>query len=112
MARKFRDEIFNLYRTRKVLHGDLHHENILLDNDIWKFIDPHGVIGFPINEICAFVNDIEEDIPFIANYFDFAIEDIKKCYLMHTVIAATWAAEDNMKPQFWLDLATKMKAKY
>ena len=28
-----------------VLHGDLHHENIILDGDTYKAIDPHGRIG-------------------------------------------------------------------
>ena len=86
LARQFRDHIFNAYQTRKVLHGDLHHDNILQDGDDWKIIDPHGVIGFPINEVWAFVQDVGQDIPFIANYFGFPMDDIKKCYFMHSVL--------------------------
>lgn len=109
LARKFRDEIFNLNHARKVLHGDLHHDNILKDGDSWKVIDPHGVIGLSLNEVWAFVQDVTQDIPFIANYFGFAIETLKKCYFMHTVLSAVWSVEDNMDPKFWLGLATKAK---
>ena len=110
LARKFRDEIFSKYTLRKVLHGDLHHDNILQDGDSWKVIDPHGVIGFPINEVWAFVQDVTQDIPFIANYFGFNIDDLRKCYFMHTMLSAVWSVEDNMDPSFWLNLATKIKA--
>ena len=105
-ARKFRDQIFKLNYTRKVLHGDLHHDNILQNGNSWEVIDPHGVIGFPINEVWAFVQNIEEDIPFIASYFGFDIEILKKCYFMHTVLSAVCSIEDNMDPRFWLNLAT------
>lgn len=49
-----------------LLHGDLHHDNILFAGREWKVIDPKGVIGHPIHEIWRFVVDFEKDIPFIA----------------------------------------------
>lgn len=107
LARKYRDEIFAKQHIRKVLHGDLHHENILQDGNSWKVIDPHGIVGFPINEVWAFVQDIERDIPFIANYFGYNIKDLKKCYFMHLTLSAVWAVEDNMDPSFWLDLVKR-----
>ncbi|HEU5382002.1 MAG TPA: aminoglycoside phosphotransferase family protein [Ktedonobacteraceae bacterium] len=33
--------------TRMLLHGDLHHENVLQAGDTWRVIDPKGVIGDP-----------------------------------------------------------------
>ena len=30
-----------------LLHGDLHHENILLAGNTWRAIDPKGVVGDP-----------------------------------------------------------------
>lgn len=109
LARKFRDEIFAKNHIRKILHGDLHHDNIIQDGNFWKVIDPHGVIGFPINEVWAFVYDMDKDIPFIAKCFDFKISDVQKCCFMHSVLSAVWAVEDNMNPTFWLDLASKYK---
>lgn len=112
LARQFKDYIFNSCHERKILHGDLHHENIMQDRDNWLVIDPHGVIGFPINEVWAFVQDIEQDIPYIANYFEFNLDDLKKCYFMHAILSSVWALEDNMDPLVWLDLVTEIKAKF
>ncbi len=81
------------------------------DGQTWKIIDSHGVIGFPINEVWNLVQDIDSDIPFIAKYFNFKLEDVHKCYFMHSVLSSVWAVEDNMDPSFWLNLASKCKAK-
>ncbi len=44
--------------TAKVLlHGDLHHFNILLDGKRWVAIDPKGVIGDPAFEPAAFLRN-------------------------------------------------------
>ncbi len=41
---------------RVVLHGDLHHDNILAaDREPWLAIDPHGVVGDPGYEVGAFL---------------------------------------------------------
>ncbi len=44
---------------RKVLlHGDLHHWNLLFDeNKGWKVIDPKGVIGIPVMESARFLDN-------------------------------------------------------
>jgi len=43
---------------RYLLHGDLHHDNILLSSDgSWKAIDPQGVIGPPILECGRFIQN-------------------------------------------------------
>ncbi|WII73578.1 aminoglycoside phosphotransferase family protein [Bdellovibrio sp. 22V] len=34
-----------------LLHGDLHHDNVLQSEDAWKVIDPHGYIGDPVFEV-------------------------------------------------------------
>lgn len=37
------------------LHGDLHHENILVDaHGTWRAIDPHGLIGDPVYDLANF----------------------------------------------------------
>ena len=40
-----------------VLHGDLHHYNILRDHDGWLAIDPKGVVGEPAFEIGALMRN-------------------------------------------------------
>lgn len=41
-----------------LLHGDLHHDNILSsDNNNWKIIDPHGYVGEPTAEVGAMIRN-------------------------------------------------------
>ena len=49
-----------------VLHGDLHHENILWDEeDGWLAIDPKGVIGPRCLEVGRYIqNQLPDDGPF------------------------------------------------
>lgn len=46
-----------------LLHGDLHHDNILRHNDTWKIIDPHGYMGDPVFEISPFVYNPLDVLP-------------------------------------------------
>lgn len=51
---------FHLIRTSPkttFLHGDLHHENILMHGDQWVVIDAKGVQGDPAYECAAFVRN-------------------------------------------------------
>lgn len=41
----------------ELLHGDLHHFNILQDGDCWRAIDPHGFVGNPLYELGAFLRN-------------------------------------------------------
>ena len=43
------------YQRNLLLHGDLHHDNILLGESGYRLIDPKGVIGDPIFEIGRFL---------------------------------------------------------
>jgi streptomycin 6-kinase len=106
-ARKLRDQILRTARPDVLLHGDLHHDNILQNGYEWLVIDPKGVIGWPINEIWAFVIDIERDIPFIAHYFNFRTQDLFNWYFVHVILAACWNLEDNIDASLFLRLAKK-----
>lgn len=44
------------------LHGDLHHENILLGAEGWVVIDPKGLVGDPASEPAAFIRNPIPDI--------------------------------------------------
>jgi streptomycin 6-kinase len=52
-------------RTHDVLlHGDLHHDNILSCGNTWKAIDPHGYVGDPAFEIGPMIyNPGGQDFP-------------------------------------------------
>jgi streptomycin 6-kinase len=49
------DELLPSASASVLLHGDLHHGNILMSNDTWMAIDPKGVAGEPAYEVSAFM---------------------------------------------------------
>jgi streptomycin 6-kinase len=106
-ARKLRDQLLKTADPDVLLHGDLHHDNILQNGNDWLVIDPKGVIGSPMNEIWACVMDIERDIPFIAHYFNFRTQDVFNWYFVHVILAACWNLEDNIDASLFLRLAEK-----
>jgi streptomycin 6-kinase len=64
---------------RVLLHGDLHHENVILGPDGWIVIDAKGLWGDPAFEAAAFVrNPIDwiGDIPNLADYLESRIKRI------------------------------------
>jgi streptomycin 6-kinase len=105
-ARELRDRLLKQSSVSEVLlHGDLHHDNILLNGDDWVAIDPKGVIGWPMNEVWAFVVEMERDIPFIAHHFDFKVQDLFDWYFVHLVLAVCWCEEDRVDASLFLNLA-------
>ncbi len=60
-ARRLRTQLLETARQTVLLHGDLHHDNILQHGDQWMAIDPKGVMGEPAYEVAAFIrNPIHE----------------------------------------------------
>lgn len=107
-ARKLRDRLLITSESEVLLHGDLHHDNILRQGEHeWVVIDPKGVIGYPLNETWAFIMDIERDTKFVADYFSFDLQEIRDWYFVHVVMAACWTLEDNGEPTLFITLAEK-----
>lgn len=104
-ARTLKNALLAVPGAQVLLHGDLHQDNILLDGKDWLVIDPKGVIGSPINEVWAFVEDPKNDLVFISKYFDFNPGDVVKWYYVHLILAACWQMEDNLDPTLFLNLA-------
>ncbi len=95
-----------------LLHGDLHQDNILSHGKEWLVIDPKGVIGHPLHELWACIEDLEHDIPFLATYFGYPRDQLIKCYYVHLILAACWCVEDNLEPTLFLDLARQTQKKW
>ena len=56
------DDLRRRHPDNWLLHGDLHHENILLDSERgWVAIDPKGVIGPKVMECGRFLHNFLED---------------------------------------------------
>ncbi len=66
-TRKLRDQLLQSLMPDVLLHGDLHHSNILQDGDDWVVIDPKGVIGERAYEVVAFIRN---PIPELLNHAD------------------------------------------
>ena len=90
---------------KTLLHGDLHQENILSNGNSWVVIDPKGVIGEPIHEIWACVEDPAHDLKFLAGYFGYSLQDIVEWYYVRLILASCWQAEDNLDASRFLNLA-------
>lgn len=103
-----------------VLHGDLHHSNIIRTNDIEIMsIDPKGVVGDPMYEIAAFIRNPISKIPqtnginkIIANrikifsqFFNVKENDLLKWSYFGTILAADWAISDQQPYEEWLRCA-------
>ena len=92
-----------------VLHGDLHHENILWDEvDGWLAIDPKGVIGPRCLEVGRFIqNQLPDEAPFnvheklvrerieiFSAELGMAPETITAAALVDCVLSHVWSFED------------------
>ncbi len=107
-ALKIGQEMFEKYPERVLLHGDLHHDNILKDSDgYYKMIDPKGVIGPAIFDIPRFVmNELDTDlnktgaehikkvIDKLAELLGYDVSDIRKLFYMEVILGNAWCLED------------------
>ncbi len=96
------------YSKKMLLHGDLHHDNILLSNNgEYKIIDPKGVVGDPIFDVPRFIlNEQDDTLPSHQNYLktgkiiDFFEKSlnipskvIKQCFFIEMAMANCWEVE-------------------
>ena len=107
-AREFCREMFGKYPDRMLLHGDLHHDNLLLRTDgSYAMIDPKGVIGPAVLDLPRFLlneldtehaspdrQHIQEAIGLLAGHTGCPEADIRKLFYMETVLENVWRAED------------------
>ncbi|MDF3034612.1 MAG: strB [Alphaproteobacteria bacterium] len=110
-----------LDRTGDVLlHGDLHHDNILASDAGWKAIDPHGYVGDPVAEGGAMIrnaldclphshsipNSVERRLKIMADELPFDAQRIKAWAFCATALSAAWSVEDHgSAPELVLQVA-------
>lgn len=103
-ARELRDKISHINSPEVFLHGDLHHDNILQNGDDWIVIDPKGVIGAPIYEIWAFLNNPEpieksvllNRIEYFSKELEYPVQLIIDCCFVQSILSWTWDLEDGV----------------
>jgi len=118
-ARSLRDRLMQSPAPEVLLHGDLHHDNILQNGNDWLVIDPKGVIGEPAYEVAAFIRN---PIPELLNHVDATtiihnrITYFAEALTLHSgriidwcfvqaVLAWVWALEDGCDMSYFEQLA-------
>lgn len=117
-ARKIRDYLLETSAAPILLHGDLHHFNILKHHEHWIAIDPKGVMGEPCYDVAAFIrNPISTlfDVPDIGLLLNRRIDQCAAllgfdrhrillwCFVQ-TVLCWVWALEDFVDPKNYIRL--------
>jgi streptomycin 6-kinase len=91
-----------------LLHGDLHHENILqAGNGEWKIIDPQGVVGSAVFECGRFIenhvindNGIDREeafhaISYVADRMSQPERRVAAAFLILHLLSVSWGYEMN-----------------
>lgn len=119
-ARSLSEKLLATTKNQILLHADLHHENILLNEQgSWLAIDPKGVVGDPVFEVGAFirnpipdllelepgkVNDIIENrINLFSKLLNFDKQRIADWSFVQVVLAACWAKQDNLDSKYYMN---------
>lgn len=120
-ARKSAQLLVQTQQKPVVLHGDLHHDNILLSGEnLWIAIDPRGVMGEPAYEVGAFIRNPMPELLQHPQVKDILAQRLKKfSHLLHVdqerlkewsyvqaVLAACWALEDGTDAAVWSEVAS------
>jgi streptomycin 6-kinase len=117
-AREVRDNLLRSASEPVLLHGDLHHDNILQHGDNWVVIDPKGVIGEPAYEVAAFIRNpipellaqsnaasiISHRIARFAEILELPEQRILEWCYIQSVLAWAWALEDGCDETYFQQL--------
>lgn len=108
-ARMLRDNLLQTSARDVLLHGDLHHDNLLQNGDAWMVIDPKGVIGEPAYDVAAFIRNpipellaldtaampvIQNRVRQFAKFLALSEQRILDWCYVQAVLAWTWVLED------------------
>ena len=105
--------VSNLYSQKMLLHGDFHHDNILLGYyGEYKIIDPKGVIGDPVFDVPRFIlnefgdeittelyKKINDIICILEKKLNIPKYILKQCLYVETAMGVCWCIEDGSMPE-------------
>jgi len=114
-ARKLKDQLLDSSGPDILLHGDLHHGNILENTKCWVAIDPKGVLGEGLYEAGAFIRNpihllsatprlmaqdtMRNRIEKTANFFGSSPKRLTQWCFVQAVLAWIWAIQDGFETQ-------------
>ncbi|MFS0691017.1 aminoglycoside phosphotransferase family protein [Sporosarcina sp. 179-K 8C2 HS] len=90
----------------ELLHGDLHHENILFSSERgWLAIDPKGVAGSPYFDVVSFLINhlftkpnpevlLKKRVDLLSDFLDLDREKLLKAAVSMSTLYACWGVED------------------
>ncbi|HHF7343646.1 TPA: aminoglycoside phosphotransferase family protein [Legionella feeleii] len=113
----------SLLKTRnetRLLHGDLHHDNILAHGEDWLLIDPKGVLGEQAYEVTTFIRNpmpalldsekalaiLQNRIEMMAALLELDRQRIYKWCFVQTILSWIWNLEDGLDTAYFRQLAT------
>jgi streptomycin 6-kinase len=111
--------ILNSPLNRVLLHGDLHHENIMQHKGNWVMIDPQGYVGEAAFEACPFIRNpipeignhkdlIAARIKNFANFFGISMQRMLCMFYATTIVGCIWQREENFDASLWLNLCDQV----
>ncbi len=112
-AREICLEVARRYTQKMLLHGDFHHDNILLGaGGEYRIIDPKGVVGDPVFDVPRFIlnefdNEITDGLFDKINSIVMALEEslripqgiLRKCLYVETAMGMCWCVESGAGPE-------------
>lgn len=118
-ALEFKEKLLATSPTQVLLHGDLHHENILLHNKSWIAIDPKGYLGDPAYETTAFIRNPSPEllehqnaksimlarIKTFSQELNISEQRILEYSYIQTILSWIWNLEDNLETTYFENLA-------
>lgn len=114
-AKHLRDDLLKSTTKEVLLHGDLHHDNILKNADNWLVIDPKGFIGDPAFELAAYLYNPFPELLQANNVIEIIKNRINICsaelginaqriadwLYAKSVLCWAWSLEDNLDDSYW-----------
>jgi streptomycin 6-kinase len=115
-ARVLRDGLLKTSSDEVLLHGDLHHDNILQNGNDWVVIDPKGIVGESCYEVAAFIRNpiaelldsanapsiLKARIAEFARMTNLAEKRIRDWCFVQAVLSWSWALEDDGNPSYFI----------
>jgi streptomycin 6-kinase len=112
-ARKIKQYLSEKSLQSILLHGDLHHDNILAHKKGWVVIDPKGVIGEEVFDVAAFIRNPFPDLLLMSNVQNILynrihqfskhlnMDPVRLYYwsYVYAILSTIWALEDGLDPE-------------